>query len=119
MPLLSQQECFAPHFSFWREPLRCLAFLREEGGNGLCVCALICMSSFLRPNRAMLKVAKKQLAPEARPMVFTRGRADVSLIKQLLSSRGASIWTDEVWFLPCPPSCACARVSVFYRVRKG
>lgn len=47
----------------------------------------------------MLKVAKKQLDPEARPMVFTRGRADVSLLKQLLLSKGASVWTDEVWFV--------------------
>ena len=44
----------------------------------------------------VLKVAEEKLDPEARPMVFTRGRADVSLLKQLLSSRGASVWTDEV-----------------------
>ncbi|CAM9242641.1 unnamed protein product [Pylaiella littoralis] len=41
------------------------------------------------------QVVKEQLDPEARPLVFTRGRADVSLLKQLLSSRGASVWTDE------------------------
>eukprot|EP00903_Cladosiphon_okamuranus_P006863 g6684.t1 len=41
------------------------------------------------------QVAKEKLDPGARPMVFTRGRADVSLLKQLLSSRGASVWTDE------------------------
>ncbi|CAN0112648.1 unnamed protein product, partial [Ectocarpus sp. 8 AP-2014] len=41
------------------------------------------------------QVAKEQLDPEARPFVFTRGRADLSLLKRLLSSRGASVWTDE------------------------
>ncbi|CAM9888508.1 unnamed protein product [Ectocarpus sp. 4 AP-2014] len=41
------------------------------------------------------QVAKEQLDPEARPLVFTRGRADLSLLRRLLSSRGASIWTDE------------------------
>ena len=29
-------------------------------------------------------------------MVFTRGRADVSLLQHLLSSKGDVIWTDEV-----------------------
>lgn len=42
------------------------------------------------------EVAEDRLDPEARPMVFTRGRADISLLKQLLLNGGDAIWTDEV-----------------------
>ncbi|CAN0340436.1 unnamed protein product, partial [Ectocarpus fasciculatus] len=41
------------------------------------------------------QVAKEKLDPEARPFVFTRGRVDLSILKQLLSSRGDSAWTVE------------------------
>lgn len=42
------------------------------------------------------QVAKEELDPEALPLVFTRGRVDVSPLKELLSRRGPTIWTDEV-----------------------
>nr|QID90271.1 sulfotransferase [Saccharina japonica] len=41
------------------------------------------------------QVAEDRLDPEARPMVFTRGRVDVSLLQHLLSSKGDAVWTDE------------------------
>lgn len=44
----------------------------------------------------LAKVAEDQLDPEARPMVFTRGRVDVSLLQHLLASKGDAVWTDEV-----------------------
>lgn len=44
------------------------------------------------------QAAKGQVDPESRPHVFTRGRVDVSAFKQLISSGGGAIWTNEVFF---------------------
>ena len=42
------------------------------------------------------KIANNDLDPEALPLIFTRGKADISLLKQLLASKGDSVWAEEV-----------------------
>ncbi|CAM9852842.1 unnamed protein product [Choristocarpus tenellus] len=40
---------------------------------------------------------KGTLRTEAHPLVFTRGRVDVSKLQKKLLEGGPSIWTAEVW----------------------
>lgn len=41
-------------------------------------------------------MANGKLDPEASPLVFTRGRADVSRLHEVMATKGETIWTDEV-----------------------
>lgn len=55
---------------------------------------------FLHLTKTFSQVAQGKLDLEALPLVFTRGMADVTPLKQLLSSKGESVWTEEVGAFP-------------------